>query len=471
MTFKTGVDKEGKILARKITLIQDCGAYNDLGEGVLRYATLMGAGPYSIKNVWIDGYLVYTNKNVGTVMRGVGVPQVNFAGEQQIDIIAKKLKMDPFDIRLKNILRDGDITPNGQKIFNAGIEKCLKELRKKAHYDKYIKKPRRKHVGLGLSAMIYDCSAAGGKDYSSAIVKFNEDGSVIVLTGIPDAGQGARTALSQIAAEELGMKYEDVWTSKGDTAYSPLDKLGFAGSRVSYMAGHAVRNAACEAKNQIIDYISIKEKIPREAILFKKGWVYINEKKKRQIKGIVKQMIGKEGKTILGEGSHNTLSVKMDKKNGLSNTVELYLFGAALAEVEVDPNTGIVNVLNIWQSHDIGKAINPTNLEGQVEGGVVQALGFALCEKLIHDKYGKVMNPNFLDYKIFTALDMPKVHSIIVEIPEPKGPFDIKGIGENTAIPGAAAIANAVKDAEDIDINQLPMTPEYIYGQLKLRKI
>lgn len=465
--FKTSFRKDGKILARKIRIIQDCGAYNDLGEGVLRYATLMAAGPYSIDNVWIDSYLVYTNKNIGTVMRGVGVPQVNFAGERQLDIASRKMNIDPFDLRLKNVLRDGDRTANGQKIFHVGMEKCLRVLREESGYDQYIKQNRKKNTGIGLSAMIYDCSAAGVKDYSSAIVKFNEDGSVNVFTGTPDAGQGSRTVLNQIAAEELGVKYEDVWTSMADTDYSPLDKLGFAGSRVSFMAGHAIRNAAIDAKRQIINYIYRKENISKEDISFQEGWVFFRNRKIRLLRDVVKEMTKEQGKIIIGEGSHNTLSVPMNKENGLSNTVELFLFGASLAEVEVDTNTGKVKVLNIWQSHDVGKVINPLTIQGQVEGGVAQALGFALSEAIIHDENGKVRNPNFLDYKILTALDMPKIYPILVEIPDPKGPFGIKGIGENTAIPGAAAIANAVKDAVNIDVARLPMTPEYIYFLLR----
>jgi CO/xanthine dehydrogenase Mo-binding subunit len=467
MTYKTALSKEGKILARKIRLIQDSGAYNDLGEGVLRYASIMAAGPYKIDNVWVDAYLVYTNKNFGGVMRGVGVPQVCFAGESQIDMIANKLGIDPFEIRIINALQDGDTTANSQQVFGIGFKETLEAAKEKSDYINYISKRKRKNRGIGIASMMYSCSGAGRHDYNSAIVKFNEDGTIVVLTGTPDVGQGSRTVLAQIAAEELGMRYEDVWTSMADTAYSPVDMYGANATRITYMAGNAVRNAAREAKKQLIDYLFEKISASEDTIKLENGKVFVNNREVAEIKEIVREMHRPNGKTIIGIGSHNTLCVPMDPKTGLSNTVDIFLFATGVAEVEVDPTTGKITVLNMWSAHDVGKAINPINVEGQIEGGTGQALGFALCEEIIHDQEGNVMNPGFLDYKIFTALDMPKIHPIIVEVPEPKGPFGARGIGECTTIPGAASIANAVYNAVRSRVDHLPMTPEYIYRELK----
>lgn len=473
MIYKTGVSKEGKILTRKIKLIQDCGAYNDLGEGVLRYATIMAAGPYCIDHVWIDGYLVYTNKNIGGVMRGVGVPQVCFAGECQLDLIARKLKIDPLDLRLKNALKNRDISPNGQKMIGIGYVETLEMIKDKIKNIKIKRKnPKDKNLvrGFGISSMMYSCSGAGRHDYNSAIVKFNEDGTAIVLTGTPDVGQGSRTILAQIAAEELGLNYEDVWTSMADTAYSPVDMYGANASRISYMAGNAVRNAARDVKEQIFEYLIQSDRVKQEEIVFKKGWVYLKGKKQIEIKELVKKIFRPDGKPLIGRGSHNTLSEHMNPIDGLNNTVDIFLFATGAAEVEVDLNTGTVKVIKIWAAHDVGKAINPLNIEGQIEGGIGQALGFALCEKVIHDSQGIVMNPSFLDYKIFTSLDMPEIIPLIVEVPEPKGPYGVRGVGESTTIPGAASIANAIFDATDIVVDTLPMTPEYIYHKLKIHE-
>jgi CO/xanthine dehydrogenase Mo-binding subunit len=247
LTYKTAVDSQGKILARKIGLVEDLGAYNELGEGVLRYATLMACGPYNIEHVWVDGVGVYTNQQVGGVMRGVGVPQVAFAGDSQLDIIAREIGMDPFELRLKNALKDGDITANGQECVGIGIRETLQAVAEKAGYRSRAK---RKNYGLGWACMMYTCGAGGRHDYSSAVVRMNEDGSVALMVGVPDVGQGSRTVLAQICAQELGVRYEDVWIDLPDTDRSPVDLFGANASRITYIAGNAVKSAACKARSK-----------------------------------------------------------------------------------------------------------------------------------------------------------------------------------------------------------------------------
>jgi nicotinate dehydrogenase large molybdopterin subunit len=465
MTYKTAVNSQGKILARKIDLIQDFGAYNSLGEGVLRYATLMAAGPYRIDDLWIDSVGVYTNQQVGCVMRGVGVPQVCFAGESQLDQIAHEIGIDPYHIRMINAVEDGDKAADGQELVSIGYRETLMRTREESGYQW---RSGRKNHGFGIASMIYTCGGAGRHDSSGAVVKLNEDGTAVVLTGTPDVGQGSRTTLAQIAAEELGMNYEDFWVDQPDTDLSPVDLYGANATRITYVAGNAVKAAAADAKAQLLRRASEKWGIKERNIEIVKGDVF--EKGNPEPLGKLKEMVAEMhrplGITVIGKGSYHTTGVPLDPETGQSHVVDLFLFATQIAEVEVDLDTGLVRVLNIWSAHDVGKAVNPMNVEGQIEGGVQMGLGFALTEEIVREN-GKTLNPSFLDYKLFTAADMPKIKPIIVEVPEPLGPFGARGIGEATTIPTAAAIANAVFNAVGVRVKGLPMTPERILEGIK----
>jgi CO/xanthine dehydrogenase Mo-binding subunit len=468
MTYKTAVNSQGKILARKIDLIQDFGAYNDLGEGVLRYATLMAAGPYRIDDLWIDSIGVYTNQQVGGVMRGVGVPQVCFAGESQLDRIAHEIGIDPYHVRMINAVKDGDKAADGQELVSIGYRETLMRAREESGYQW---KSGKKNHGFGIASMIYTCGGAGRHDSSGAIVKLNEDGTAVVLTGTPDVGQGSRTTLAQIAAEEMGMNYEDFWVDQPDTDLSPVDLYGANATRITYVAGNAVKAAASDAKAQLLKRASEKWGIEENRIEFRKGQVF--EKGNPESLGNLKEMVGEMhrplGITIIGRGSYHTTGVPLDPETGQSHVVDLFLFATQIAEVEVDPGTGLVRVLNIWSAHDVGKAVNPMHVEGQIEGGIQMGLGFALTEEIVREK-GKTLNPSFLDYKLFTAADMPKIKPIIVEVPEPLGPFGARGIGEATTIPTAAAVANAVFNAVGVRVNELPITPERVLRGVRKQK-
>jgi CO/xanthine dehydrogenase Mo-binding subunit len=467
LTYKTAVDTKGRILARKIALVEDLGAYSDLGEGVLRYAILMAAGPYKIDNVWIDAIGVYTNQTVGGAMRGVGVPQVCFAGESQIDMIADAIGVDPYDIRLLNALKDGDVTANGQKCVSIGIRETLKAVYEKSNYKTIIKQKRKNH-GFGLASMMYTCGAGGRHDFSSAVVKFNEDGTINLMIGVPDVGQGCRTTLSQICAQELGARYEDVWVDQPDTDLSPVDLFGANASRITYIAGNAVKKAASEARKQILKAASNKWEAAEEDLEVVQGKVYVKGvgSPVGSLKDLLMEMHRTNGQTIITSGNYHTTGVPMDPETGQGHVVDMYLFATQLAEVKVDPYTGGVEVINIWSSHDVGKAVNPRNVEGQIEGGVAMGLGFALSEEIVRQK-GHTLNPSFLDYKIFTSADMPRIHPIIVEVAEPLGPFGARGVGEATTIPTGGAVANAVADAVGVRIKVLPLSPERVLRALR----
>jgi CO/xanthine dehydrogenase Mo-binding subunit len=465
MTYKTAVNSQGRMLARQIHLIQDFGAYNDLGEGVLRYATLMSPGPYRIEHLWVDAIGVYTNQQVGSVMRGVGVPQVCFAGESQLDRIANEIGMDPYHVRMINAVEDGDTAADGQELISIGYKETLSRAREESGYQW---KSGKKNHGFGIASMIYTCGGAGRHDSSSAVVKLNEDGTAVVLTGTPDVGQGSRTTLAQIAAEELGMKYEDIWVDQPDTDLSPVDLYGANATRITYVAGNAVKAAAADARDQILERAAEKWRIEPGGLEIVQGEVFEkrNPEPLGNLKDLIMEMHRPLGLTIIGKGSYHTTGVPLDPETGQSHVVDLFLFATQIAEIEVDPDTGLVKVLNIWSAHDVGKAVHPINVEGQIEGGIQMGLGFALTEEIIREE-GKTLNPSFLDYKLFTALDMPKIKPIIVEVPEPLGPFGARGIGEATTIPTAPAIANAVYHAVGVRVKELPMTPERILEGLK----
>lgn len=465
MTYKTAVTREGRILARQIKIIQDFGAYSDLGEGVLRYAALMSAGPYRIDNIWIDAIGVFTNQQVGSTMRGVGVPQTCFAGESQLDMIATEIGVDPYHIRMINGLHEGDTTANGQKLVNVGYQETLSKAKNECGLR--WRKNKKNH-GLGMASFIYTCGAAGRHDYSSAIVRLNEDGTVVVLVGTPDVGQGSRTVLAQIAAQELGVRYEDVSIDLPDTDRSPVDLYGANASRITYVAGNAVKEAAGEAKEQILQGASEKWGIQTRDLMIVQSEVF--RKGDPEPVGLLKDLIAEMhrplGQTIIGKGSYHTKGFPMDPETGQTYVGDYFIFGTQIAEVEVDPRTGLVKVLNIWAAHDVGKAVNPTNVEGQIEGGIHMGLGFGLTEEIVREK-GDTLNPSFLEYKIFTAPDMPNIKSIIVEVPEPLGPFGARGLGEATTIPTAAAIANAVFNAVGVQFKELPLSAERVLAGLK----
>ena len=464
-TYKTALNREGRILAQQIKIVLDFGAYNDIGEGVLRYATVMSPGPYKIEHVWVDGIGVYTNQQTGGAMRGIGVPQVCFASESQIDMIADRIGIDPYQLRIINAVGDGDTAATGQEFVGIGYKETLRRAKEESGYQW---KPGKKRRGFGMASMIYACGAAGRHDFSSAVVRANEDGTFVVLTGTPDFGQGSRTTLAQIAAQEIGARFEDVWVDQPDTEISPVDLYGAAATRITYVAGNAVLSAAAEVKRQILKGASEKWEACEEDLIIQQGNVYVKGHPKTlgSLRELIMEMHRPLGETIIGNGSYHTKGFALDPQDGQTNVVDLFVFGTQIAEVEVDTETGKVKVLNVWAAHDVGKAVNPVNVEGQIEGGVQMGLGYALTEEIIREK-GKTLNPSFLDYKMFTAPDMPQIHPIIIEVPEPLGPFGARGIGEPTTIPTAPAVANAVFDAVGVRVKDIPLTPERVLEELK----
>ncbi len=474
-TIKTGVNKDGKILAVHNEFIWDGGAYNEYGVNIAKAAGYASAGPYDIENVWTDSYCVYTNHPVGGPYRGFGMCEMHFGIEQNIDIIAKKLDITPVEIRRINGMRPGGTTGTGEVVSVSGLQECLEQVVKDIEFGKKVKtdKPH-KVIGKGI-ACGWKAPSMPNNAASSAIIKLNEDGSAHLLVSAQDIGQGSDTVMTQIAAEVLSISPEKITIKTGDTDHTPYEWQTVA-SRITYSAGRAVFEAAKDAMDQLLELSQIKLGIYKRDLELRDGYIVskIYPDKKVSIAELALGLTMEDGSgihgPIIGRGSFIPPNIRnADKKTGLGDhPVVFWTYGVQGVEVEVDTDSGQVRVLKVASCFDVGKVMNPQLLEGQIEGAIVQGMGTALFEELIL-KDGKVMNPSFVDYKIPTAEDMPEMIIKFVENPEETGPFGARGVAEPAMVPSAPAIANAIYDAVGIRLNTMPLTAEKVLKAIKLK--
>ncbi len=460
--MKTGVKKDGTILAREVKIYWATGAYAEKGPTVSRFGGVSAAGPYKIPNVSIDAYCVYTNRQVAGAMRGYGGPQGCWAYESQMDVIANRLGLDPFEMRLKHVYEEGDQHTTGQKMVSEGLKECLMKV---ADQMEWGKKRLGRDQGRGIACMERAVKTPFG---SAAFVKVNEDGSVDVLSSTTEVGQGSSTILCQIVAEELGVPLERVRRASPDTAFTPFD-ASTTSSRSTFHMGNAVRMAARDAREQIMKMaVELLEASPDD-LAMKDGNVFVKGTPAQPlpIEKILREHYGMSG-TVLGRGYYFP-QVSKGPVEYFSMLMAFWLLGAHGVEVEVDRKTGQVKILKVYAAHDAGKAIHPANCVGQIQGGVSIGLGFGLLEQILF-KGGNVLNPSFLNYRIPSALDMPEIAPILVECPHPDGPYGAKGMGETTNVPTPPAIANAIYNAVGVRIKDLPITPDKVLAALKEKK-
>jgi len=471
--IKTGVTKDGRIIAEENKFYWDGGAYTEYGVNIARAGGYASTGPYNIPNVKADSICVYTNHPVGGPYRGFGMSEIHFAIEQNLDIVAYKIGMDPAEFRRRNALKDGSSTVTGQVLENVGLMQCLDKVIEDIEWDKKEKRVSKiKYRGKGIACM-YKAPSMPNNVGSSAIVKINEDGTVNLLVTAMDLGQGSDTVLTQIAAEVLTVPISRISIMTGDTDCTPYEWQTVA-SRTTYCCGNSVKRAAEDAKNQMLRLASLKFGISKEGLELKDGQIIskIFPDKKVKIADLAMGLTMPDGSgihgPIIGRGAFIPPDVKdTDKETGQGDKpVAYWTFGVQAAEVEVDIETGEVKVLKIAAAYDAGKAINPELVYAQIEGGIVQGLGSALFEEMKIEK-GKVLNPSFVDYKIPTAGDVPEMKISIIENPEPTGPWGARGIAEPCMVPTAPAIANAVFDAIGCRINSLPITAEKVLKAIK----
>lgn len=463
ITIKTGVKKDGTLMARQVKLVMDTGAYADAGPPITRNAGFSCNGPYKIPNIWVDSYCVYTNKTIAGAFRGFGIPQIMWAIDSQMDILAEGIGMDPVEFRLKNALEEGSISATGQVLHSVGIKECIRKAAEAIKWGEKTGKNRGKGIGV-MHKMTMTPSS------SSAFVKLNDDGTVEVLSSTVEMGQGSNTILSQIVAEELGVDLKSVKVASPDTDVTPFDH-GTSSSRSTFHMGNAVKQAAGDVKTQLFEVAAEELEANPEDLEARNGLIFVKGSPGKSV-SISKLAMGGsylgKGKPAIGRGTFSVPdATSLDPETGQgANPAVFWMYGAQAAEVEVDQETGKVNVLRISSAHDVGKAINPSACEQQIEGALSTGVGTTLMEEIKLDG-GKTLNPTFVDYKLPTSLDMPEMIPIIVEAHHERGPYGAKGLGEPALAPTAPAIANAIYDAVGVRIKDLPITPERVLEALK----
>lgn len=457
---RTGVRKDGTLLARDIDLIWDTGAYRE-GLAPSNRALKDGIGPYRIPDIRVTSTLVFTNKMRGTQLRGLGVPEAYWAIESQMDMIAERLDLDPFEFRLKNVLEEGDVNSIGDVVHDIGLKECLSKAAESIGWGK----PKEKNVGRGI--VVVAKSPTTQSSISGAHVQFNEDGSVQVLVGASEIGQGMEVVMSQIAAEELGLPMEAVGIASADTGVTPYDRGTFS-SRVTFYTGMAVKKAAEDAKQQLLELFSKITEVAMNDLLVEDGRILAKGRPDLSLtfRELMEQAHMRE-KPILGRGWYGGKGDYPGRGKG-KESVPGWKYAAQAVEVEVDVETGMVNVKKIVSAHDTGTALNPLTVKGQITGGAVMGLGFAMHERIQFDS-GKIINPSFMDYKIPSAEEVPEVCPILVEVPLPEGPFGAKGIGELAVVGIAPAVGNAIYDAIKVRIKELPMYPDRVLSAIEKR--
>jgi 4-hydroxybenzoyl-CoA reductase alpha subunit len=467
-----GIKKDGTVVAKKSRIIADNGAYSSYAPSILNTIAMRHDNAYRFKNLDTKAYLVYTNKVPTGAFRGFGNPQVTFAVESMLDILAEKAGIDPVEIRLKNATRSGDVTIHGWNIRSGGLSACIEKASKEIKW-KDKKKNIISYQGVGIACTIHVCGNRASYDFdgSSAFIKLNEDGNIDLLIGEGDIGQGARTIFAQIAAEVLGVSLDSIYVSAADTAITPYC-LGASASRVTFVGGNAVKAAATSLRAKVLDIASEILETSKDDLEIREGNIFTKTYKDKSCSlGDVAQasLHKKQGQPLMEKGTFDADSEKADQKTLYGNISGAYSFGAHIAHVEVDVKTGKVTILDYSAAHDLGRALNPMAAKGQIIGGISQGIGYALTEELLFHR-GKIINPTFSDYKILSAKDMPPVRIITVETIDPAGPFGAKGLAETTLIPVAAAISNAIYDAVGVRIKSLPISPDSILKSLEEKK-
>ncbi|MBF0546017.1 MAG: xanthine dehydrogenase family protein [Candidatus Riflebacteria bacterium] len=474
--FKAGVNENGKLVAAIVDYFVDAGAFATLSPIVLWRGTVHAVGPYVCDNVLIRTAAVATNKVPCGAYRGFGSPQVIFAGESMIDEIAYELNLDPIEIRRRNILRIGDSTVTNQKIDKScGLEETLDKAYEKSNW-KEKWKPYSSNSGIdkikkgiGVSTIYYGVGlGAGGKhlDRAGASMTLLHDGSVHCAVGNTEMGQGARTVLAQIAADALGVPYPIVHVIETDTSFVP-DSGPTVASRTTFMSGNALISAAKDLRTRLLPLISELLKCPIEdadlvdGLGFSRKALPENGGKSIQIQELTKEFYSRRLMPS-SFGWYVAPNTDFDKESGQGNAYFTYSYCTNIAEVEVDSETGVVKVTKITSAHDMGKAINPQQVEGQIQGGALQGVGYATTEEIRHDKNGRMLNDAFATYILPTFEDGPEIVPIIVEHAYDQGPFGAKGFGEVPLMGIAPAIANAVFNATGKRVRIIPIKPEIL---------
>jgi xanthine dehydrogenase molybdenum-binding subunit len=461
LQVKIGAKKDGTLVALEAKVHLDTGAYSSYGPAVGGLLTEMVPGAYRIPNVRVHTNVVYTNAPFSGAMRGFGSPQAHFATESLLDILAQKLEMDPLELRRKNILSPGD-----QVFTRVRIERTAQSLplilqeaeaARERLEAKDVTPGKVAGVGLALSTQSLGLGF-GVPDDSTNRLEWLPDGRVRVGLGAPDLGQGLAMVTEQMAAEELGLPYDTVMTAQLDTATTPNGGVTCA-SRMTYLVGNSIRMAARQLINALLDYAADTLQLPRESVSYTEGRVQLSDGRSFPVTEFTGRAAD-EGQPLAAEATAS-FPYADDTPDHLPTGMPhvMFCFGAQVARVEVDPGLGTVQVTDLIAIHDVGKIINRAGVEGQIEGAVVQGIGYALFEDVQLKANGEWVD-GFAEYLLPTTEDVPpQIESVILEIPEETGPYGAKGIAEMGLVPTAPAIANAIDQATGRRATRIPITP------------
>ncbi len=466
--LKTGVARDGTLLANDIKVILDGGAYSSTGPIATSVPFLVWEETYRLRNVRFNGYRVYTNKPIRGMYRCHGRAFLGGLG-MQMDMIAQELGIDPVEIRLRNALHTGDTQATGSTIISCGLSEAIQQAAEKSGWhEKRGKLPYGKGIGMGANGMMvgFPMGIRGG---SAAMIKFNEDGGATLISGVVDNGQGNDSMVVQVAAEVRGMRMEDINLVSGDSELTPLDQGAYS-QAAAFVSANAAKAAAADARQQILHLASDMLDATVEELDLLDGHVFHKERPdwKVPLRKVVRTAL-LQNTPIMGRGSYMP-QVDLNREwvqNPKGQHAGTFSFGAVVAEVEVDTETGQVKVTHVTGAHDCGFAINPMAVEGQLEGSVASGgVGATLLEEHSWDG-GQMLNANMLEYKVPLSVDMPQITPIIVESMDPEGPFGAKEAGLWGSMNMFQAIGNAIYDAIGVWIKEFPITPHKVLEALE----
>ncbi|MBE2245932.1 MAG: molybdopterin-dependent oxidoreductase [Candidatus Competibacteraceae bacterium] len=469
MKIRLGANEQGKFEVLDADIAIDGGAYGSFGVVTSYYNGVLLQAPYDIRNFGFRTFRVYTNKPQCGAMRGHGAVNSRFAVETLIDDLAHRLKVDPCELRLKNFYNENVLTVGEFRITSNGSRLALESVMKSSSWkDKYGKMPEGKGIGVGCGFFISGSALPIiWNEYPQTVVhlKLDFDGRVLVSSGASDIGQGSDTMLAMVVAETLGIGMDQVFVLAADTLLTPVD-LGSYSSRVTFMCGNAAKSAADNLKKEILTAVSLRHHIPIEELYISQSMVCSNDASLQLDWLAAVDMATAHRGALTVSGNYISPKLGGDFKGAGAGLSPSYSFGACIAEVCVDKQTGKVEILNVWGAHDCGKALNPMAVEGQLEGSWHMGLGQAISEEM---KYfnGLLLNNNFIDYKIPTSLDTPEFHTHIIETGDPEGPFGAKECGEGALHPVIPAVINAIYNATGVRITKLPVKAEDILEKIK----
>jgi len=475
MELTTGVDQDGKLLGVHANFIMDGGAYSSIGVATAYMAGALITLPYEFENYRYDMFRVYTNLPACGAQRGHGHPQPRFAFESQLDNIAKDLKIDPIELRLRNARRSNTMTPNEFKIDTCELIAAVEKAREISDWEEKKKNlPQGRGIGIGLGAFLSGAAYPIYRNklpHAIAMIKVNEDGSAATLyTGAVDIGQGSDTALCQMAAEAMGYSYEKMNIVTGDSEAAPHDYGAYA-SRQTLMSGSAVKQAGEEVKQQLLELAAPSLGVTADELDCANEVIFVKANPEQNISfgEVAKQFFIQKG-SLIGNGSYTPPKLGGKFKGGQVGISPAYSFAAQITEVAVDEDTGEIKVSEAWDVHDCGQVVNPGLLHGQVHGAFYMGMAESVWEEVLFDENGRLLNANLSDYRLPTALDMPQFTSALVDSYDPNAPWGVKEVGEGATTPTMGSVANAIYDAIGVQVKSLPITPEKVWRALKEKK-